>query len=188
MWPARTDLLPTTGAANRLDNTTPSPAQAFPHHFDQQLISPITTPLSPPPVSRGPKLKSQNSHSRLRSGSGLAFHTNQAAFRRFTDYNSDGSVPSRLAHAGMSRVDVDSSAEDLLARTVSHGYKASVSSSKVLLEFFDSAVITLALTNPATEQRLRKLTETNHGAADEEFLRKVGFTVSAHPYRQGRPC
>ncbi|KZL87459.1 k+-channel erg-like protein [Colletotrichum incanum] len=48
-----------------------------------------TMTFSPPATPRGPR--PNNMSFRLRSNSGLSLHTNEDAFRRYTDYNPDGS-------------------------------------------------------------------------------------------------
>lgn len=163
------------GGFNKRENIKPNTVRVLPYPFDRQSSNPLITQLSPPPVSKAGTLKSQDSHSRLRSDSGLAFHTNQAAFRQYTDYNPDGSLPSRPRHErGVSSLSEISSPGDLSGTETTVEDKAPVPK-KQLPRFFEPAVINLAFANPTTEQKLRKFAESRHGGADLEFLQKVGL-------------
>lgn len=180
--PARSDTadsLPTLrDDLSNIDSNRSSPKLAMPHLFERQCSNPILTALSPPPPSRTAQLQHRKSHLRLRSDSGLALHTNQAAFRHYTDYNSDGSLPIRPCRARGLSFDGNSSIEDFsLSRQPSKELKGFVSNGKVLPDFFEPAVIELVFSNPATIKRLRKFAETRHGESDIDFLLKVGSSV-----------
>lgn len=193
MLPTRTDSPDSRGTlrddmSSGQDSATPTPTPILilPNPFERQSSNPTTTLRSP---ARGPsptKLRSQkSSHLRLRSDSGLGFHTNPAAFRQYTDYNQDGSVPSRPCRARSPSPDGDSSVEDFcLAPRLSTQVRRPDRGSRLLPDFSDPAVIKLVCSNPATVQRLHKFAQRRSGAADIEFLLKVGF-FPRYPALQG---
>ncbi|KAK4033815.1 hypothetical protein C8A01DRAFT_39701, partial [Parachaetomium inaequale] len=178
MMPMRSltaDSLPTLrDDLSRMESNKSTPVLVLPHRFDRQWSNATMTALSPPPGSKSTQPRRQKSHLRLRSDSGLALHTNQPAFRQYTHYNSDGTVPTRPGPARALSFDDNSSVEEL---SLGHRFDAElrglVSNGRVLPDFFEPAVIKLAFSNPATVQRLRAFAETRHGGSDIDFLLKV---------------
>lgn len=191
MMPARSDTadsLPTLrDDLSIIESNKLNSSLAMPHRFERQCSNPIVTALSPPPPSRTTQPQHRKSHLRLRSDSGLSLHTNQPAFRHYTDYNQDGSRPVRPCRARGLSFDGFSSLEDFsLSRQPSKELKGFVSNGKVLPDFFEPAVFELVLSNPATGKRLRKFAETRHGESDIDFLLKVGSSV--HTPTMKPPC
>ncbi len=214
MMPSRSDTadtLPTLsdepGAVN--DNRS-NHAVAVPRRFDRQWSNPIMTALSPPhsvqpiqpvqpvpPVQSAqpvqlvrtvqPQPKRKKSHARLRSDSGLALHPNQAVFRQYADYKSDGSLQIRPYRSRAMSYDATSSVEDFVLEeeaTIEEP-KGFVFKDRVLPNFFEPSVIELAFSDPATGQRLRKFAETRQSTPDIDFLLKVSAPVSASLPRYG---
>lgn len=147
----------------------------LPYRFGPPPADPSTTTvLSPPPARRSPKLRANNLHLRLRSDSGLALHTNQAALRQYTDYTSNGSprpTDTRgrpLSYDAVSNVDTIS-----LGNGRSLEIKEPARHSRPLPNFFGSEAIKMAFSNPTTGQRLCQFARSRHCAADVEFLLKV---------------
>jgi hypothetical protein len=177
------DSLPTLrDDLSKIDSNRSTPNLTMPPRFDRQCSNPIVTALSPPPPSRTTQPQHKKSHLRLRSDSGLALQTNQVAFRHYTDYSSDGSLPVRPCRARAQSFDGNSSLEELsLSRQPSKELKGFISNGKVLPDFFEPGVIELVLSNPATGKRLRTFAETRHGESDIDFLLKVGSSVFAPP-------
>lgn len=194
MMPTRSDTadtLPTlSDESGTIDDNRPNHALAVPHRFDRQWSNPIVTALSPPhgvkpvqPVQPirtvQPQPRRKKSHLRLRSDSGLALHTNQAAFRQYTEYKSDGSLPGRTYRSRALSYDANSSVEDfaLEEEPTIEEPKGFVFEDRVLPDFFEPSVIELAFSDSATGQRLRKFAETRQGEPDIEFLLKVSSPV-----------
>ncbi|KAK4450760.1 hypothetical protein QBC34DRAFT_296629 [Podospora aff. communis PSN243] len=147
----------------------------FPYRFDQMAADPSTTTtiLSPPPTRRSPKPRAKNLHLRLRSDSGLALHTNQLAFRQYTNYSSNGSPLSGDTLKRPASYDATSTADTI---TLGNGRNPDVTEArqnKPLPSFFDPEVIKMAFSNPTTGQRLCQFAKSRRCAADVEFLLKV---------------
>lgn len=168
--------------AGEVESNRSASALVLPHRFNRQWSSPTVTPLSPPPVSNGARPQRKKSHLRLGSDSGLALHTNKAAFRQYTSYNPDGSVPNRPCCARTLSADGNSSVEDLsLGSKSGTELRGFLSNGRLLPDFFETAVVKLAFSNQTTSQRLRKFAETRYGRSDIEFLLKVSsFTPITH--------
>ncbi|KAK4226746.1 hypothetical protein QBC38DRAFT_219264 [Podospora fimiseda] len=135
-----------------------------------------TTALSPPPTASNapPLTQSKNIHLRLRSDSGLSLHTNQPAFRQYTDYNSDGSLRSKYSYARSQSLRGSSSSDNVRwAFKKTPVVKQTFGPRKTLPDFFDPAVIKLVFANPTTSQRLCRFASSRSSAADMEFLLKV---------------
>ncbi|KAL2133387.1 hypothetical protein VTI74DRAFT_2475 [Chaetomium olivicolor] len=178
MMPARTNTadssLTLRDDLSKVESNTSTQTPALPWRFDRQQSNPVITALAPRPASTQ-QLPRKKSHLRLRSESGLALHTNQGAFRQYTDYNPDGSLPSRPSPPVRTlSYDGNSSVEDFdIGRHRSTELKGFISHGRVLPDFFEPAVIKLAFTNPSTAQRLRRFAETRHSTSDIDFLMKV---------------
>ncbi|KAK3987563.1 hypothetical protein QBC44DRAFT_294744 [Cladorrhinum sp. PSN332] len=147
----------------------------LPFRNEPRWSNPNATALSPPPpTSNPPPVQSKSAHLRLRSDSGLSLHTNQSAFRQYTDYNSDGSMRSRSSHTRSQSLNGSSSSDNLrLASKQTSMIKETFGLPKTLPDFFDQAVIKLAFANPTTSQRLCRFASGRNSAADMEFLLKV---------------
>lgn len=148
-----------------------------------------TTALSPPPTPlTESSLSSSTSRSeklsvKLRSNSGLAHHTNQAAFRRYTDYNRDGSTNSPISPSftyGGQRL-----ASPVLVSAGTSGAKASsterlaesfITSETPLLDLFHRDVLQLLLQQPTAGERLCRFAQTRGGRVNADFLLKVHLT------------
>lgn len=181
---------------NNVDSSRSTPIQVSPHAFERQWSNPFLTALSPPPVGKAsqrqplspppppPQLQPQHktSHFRLRSDSGFALHTNHTAFRQYTGYNPDGSLPSRPGTSRALSFEEYSSEEEFPAplrpNTKLNGL---LSHGTVLPDFFEPNLIKLAFSNPETGQRLRKFAETRHGGAGIDFLLKVSLPACRCP-------
>ncbi|KAK0643421.1 hypothetical protein B0T16DRAFT_512645 [Cercophora newfieldiana] len=148
----------------------------LPYRFGPPPADPsATTVLSPPPVRRSPKLsRANNLHLRLRSDSGLALHTNQAALRQYTDYTSNGSPRSTGTRGRPLSYDAASTIDTI---SVGNGrsleLKESTRQNKPLPNFFGPEAIKMAFSDPTTGQRLCQFAKSRHCAADVEFLIKV---------------
>jgi hypothetical protein len=166
------------------------PVQPLPHQFDRQSSNPIITALSPPPLSRATSRR-KNSQQRLRSDSGLGLHTNQSGFRQHTEYSLHGSTPALPFRSRALSIDDNSSVEDFsLGHVPNIELQGFGSNGRVLLDFFEPAVIRLAFSNLATVQRLRRFAETRHGGSDIDFLLKVSQSQSQsqpHPITAPHP-
>ncbi|KAK3940262.1 hypothetical protein QBC46DRAFT_313963 [Diplogelasinospora grovesii] len=143
-----------------------------------------TTPLSPPPIPGSSWVPPEKRHIRLRSDSGLALHTNQSAFRQYTDYGSDGSIrpASRstrpLSLDGIStfeRLSIGSrgSADIRVEFKDPFSLPAPSLPGSPLPRFFDSDVIKMAFSNPETALRMCRFAQGRNCGADMEFLLKV---------------
>ncbi|KAK4641088.1 hypothetical protein QC761_609250 [Podospora bellae-mahoneyi] len=135
------------------------------------------TALSPPPAFKPPQPQS-TSHvpSRLRSDSGLSLHTNQAAFRQYTDYGSDGSVRSISSRTQAGSPTEGGSVDDApIGPKPSIILKDSILQAKLLPNFFDPAVIKLAFSNPTTGHKLCRYAARKGGpsASYMDFLIRV---------------
>ncbi|KAK4199983.1 hypothetical protein QBC40DRAFT_77074 [Triangularia verruculosa] len=144
---------------------------------DPRSSVPNATALSPPPASKPPQPQ-QNScvPSRLRSDSGLSLHTNQAAFRQYTDYNSDGSVRSGSSHTKAGSSTEAGSLDNVpIGPKPSIALKDTILQAKLLPNFFDPAVIKLAFSNPTTGHKLCRYAASKGGAVANQmdFLIRV---------------
>ncbi|EAQ87759.1 hypothetical protein CHGG_04378 [Chaetomium globosum CBS 148.51] len=170
------DSLPTLGDnLNRVSrNSKSNPVLVLPQQYERQWSNPIMTALSPPPSSKPAQPQRKNSHHRLRSDSGLALHTNQAAFRQRKNSNSAGPVSTRHLPARALSFDSNSSVEEFaLGRSFSPELGGFVSNGRVIPDFFEPAVVKLAFSNKETVRRLCAFAETRHDGSDIDFLRKV---------------
>ncbi|KAK1755841.1 putative Phototropin [Echria macrotheca] len=131
-----------------------------------------TTFRSPPPDSRPSKPQKDTIQVQLRSGSGLSFHTNRAAFRHYTDYNKDGTLRLAGKRARSSGFD-PLSADTLPTRDRSLEPKRHRPETKPLPDFFDPDVMKMAFSDPVTGRRLYHFAKSRHRAADVLFLVKV---------------
>lgn len=151
----------------------------LPFRDEPRWSNPNATALSPPPpasaASTAPPFQSKGLHLRLRSDSGLSLHTNQSAFRQYTDYNSDGSVRSRSSPTRPHSLTESSSKDNfrMVSKPFCSASKDIIPPPKNLPDFFDPAMIKLAFSNPTTGQRLCQFARTRNSAADMEFLLKV---------------
>ncbi|KAK4465861.1 hypothetical protein QBC42DRAFT_217879 [Cladorrhinum samala] len=164
----------------RRSSIHPNAVLVLPFRNESRWSNPNATALRPPPLastaSTAPPLQSKGLHLRLRSDSGLSLHTNQSAFRQYTDYNSDGSWGSRYSPTRSHSLTKSCSTDNF--RLVSKPFSNSASKDiiappKTLPDFFDPAIIKLAFSNPATGQRLCQFARTRNSGADMEFLLKV---------------
>jgi len=151
-----------------------NPVLVLPHRLGTATCEVNTTPLSPPPIPSigSPGTKTEKIHVRLRSDSGLSFHTNQSAFRQYTDYNSDGSPrsPSYFNRPlSFDRASSPSVAE--AAPTI--GSRCSFRQLEPLPDFYSSEAIALAFSDATISQRLCQFAQSRNCAADMEFLMKV---------------
>lgn len=161
------------------DNSSTSPRQV---NRERHGSSPMITILSPPPAkSAEPQ---QKIPTRLRSDSGLALHTNPAAFRQYTEHNDDGSLPekgtSRRRMGAMSATSsVKSCSPSLSPETALRGY---VSNDRILPDFFEPAIVRLAFSDPSTVRRLRAFAEKiRYGGPDLDFLQHVCASPTCLP-------
>lgn len=152
-------------------------ALILPYRLSARTSDLNTTALSPPPAAPGsPRL--QKTHLRLRSDSGLALHTNQAAFRQYTDYNSDGSPRTSSLQKRPLSYDAASNVDSISLGTSIHvDFVHSPHQMKQIPRFFGRDVIQAAFAHPTTGQRLCQFAKGTHSAADMEFLLKVCSTL-----------
>ncbi|KAK0744824.1 hypothetical protein B0T21DRAFT_380955 [Apiosordaria backusii] len=147
------------------------------------------TALSPPPASKAPQIQQSGCvPSRLRSDSGLSLHTNQAAFRQYTDYNSDGSVRSRSSHTKVRSSNEGGSIDDTsVGPKPSVVFKDAILQAKLLPNFFEPAVVKLAFSNPTTGHKLCRYAARKGGISAnhmnflirvDEYFRAFGNTTS----------
>ncbi|KAK4188767.1 hypothetical protein QBC35DRAFT_381861 [Podospora australis] len=168
-----------------------TPVLTLPYPNDQRSsLTNITTALSPPPTKASPpqslphttQFRTQQQQQqqpsghgtrvRLRSDSGLSFHTNQAAFRQYTDYSSDGSVRSHSSRTSPNSIEVGS-IDTAVSLSPKPNLNEALIQAKLLPDFFDPAVIKLAFSNPTIGHRLCQFAKGRDSAADMEFLVKV---------------
>jgi len=150
-----------------------SPVILLPCRFSPKIDLKPASPSPPPYITPSPRAKSQNVHIRLRSDSGLALHTNQQAFRQYTDYNSDGSLrttPSYrpLSFDGTSNVDTLS-----LGNGWSKDSREYDPHTRPLPDFFDRDVALRALYDPAVSSKLHSFAQGRRCFSDLQFLQKV---------------
>ncbi|KAK4103418.1 hypothetical protein N658DRAFT_505119 [Parathielavia hyrcaniae] len=156
----------------KMDSNPSTPVVVWRNPFDRQGSNALSTALAPPP---GPKpLPKRKSNFRLRSDSGLALHTNQAAFRNYTEYNPDGSISTRPSRSRHPSFDDSSSVEEFIrGHHITAEPKGLVTNGKVLPDLFEPAVFKLALSNRETAQRFRAFAQTRGCGSDIDFLLKV---------------
>lgn len=155
-------------------NNESNPVMVLPQRYDRQWSNPIMTALSPPPGFKPAQPQRKGSHNRLRSDSGLALNTSQAAYRQHAHSSSTGRASRRPSLARALSFDSDSSVEDFsLSHSLSPELDGFVSNGKILPDFFEPAVVKLAFSNKGTVRRLCAFAETRHDGSDIDFLRKV---------------
>ncbi|KAK3323742.1 hypothetical protein B0T19DRAFT_212893 [Cercophora scortea] len=159
---------------NRRNSLQANPVLVLPYRIDPRTGDMKSAAPPSPATSGSSRSHPEKLHIPLRSDSGLALHTNQSAFRQYTDYNSDGSLRSPghrkrpLSYDGISSID-----------TLSLGNRSCEESrdqpqpSQSIPDFFDRDVINMAFGNPTTEQKIYKFAQGRHCAGDVEFLSKV---------------
>jgi phototropin len=172
------DSLSTLGEDwSRRESVQSNPVLVLPYRYDPRTSDLNATALSPPPAPGSPKAQQPHKlHLRLRSDSGLDLHTNKAAFRQYTDYNSDGSLRSQTSRArplsfdGVSNIDTIS-----IGKRCSADLREPLHQNRPIPNFFGREVIKMAFCDPTTGQRLCQFAQSRHSAADVEFLLKVGI-------------
>ncbi|OLN97640.1 Blue-light-activated histidine kinase 1-like protein 1 [Colletotrichum chlorophyti] len=108
---------------------------------------------------------------RLRSNSGLSLHTNEEAFRRYTDYNPDGSPRSPTFGSGMwSSLDGVSTS---LRRSFGPPVMEVEAETLPIPDFLGREVFQMILGNTAISQRLHHFAHKRGCGSDIEFLLKV---------------
>ncbi|KAH8900287.1 hypothetical protein GQ53DRAFT_214785 [Thozetella sp. PMI_491] len=136
-----------------------------------------STCLSPPPTPKRPTHRPRLSLG-LRSNTGLTLHTNQAAFRQYTDYGSDGAMRSPMTpmNPRLYPEFLDSAEAPVSKRSSTSFFFGDVTPphSPPISDFFDQEVVQMVLHNPATAQRLCKFAQGMKRAGNMEFLVKVG--------------
>ena len=101
-------------------------------------------------------------------------HTNQAAFRQYTDYNSDGSLRTSSLRKRPLSYDAASNVDSISLGTSIHvDFVRSPHQMKPIPGFFDPELIRIAFAHPFVGPRLRQFAKGTHCAADMEFLVKV---------------
>ena len=148
----------------------PPPLGSF-SDLDLDVLKSFITP-PPTPFSEG---QSPRLSLRLRSNSGLSLHTNQAAFRQYTDYERDGSLrspdlPVNLrsypAFLQQNRPPTSSSLAE-----VAEERDESVQDSN--MDFFHKDVVRRVLHSPTMAQRLCKFAQSRYHDSSMDFLIKV---------------
>ncbi len=167
-------------AQSRRDNQTgvaagarPSSLQAPPtfESLNSVASSVERSAISPPPASvRSSGRKQENLLTRLRSNSGLSFHTNNSALRQYTDYNQDGSTK-------LSQFDPVEWRESAV---VGDGHRESrrvrdegSSPTPSVPDFFSREMVMMVLHNPTVSHRLWQFAQAKGGGENMEFLMKV---------------
>ncbi len=114
--------------------------------------------------------KQENLLTRLRSNSGLSFHTNNSALRQYTDYNQDGSTK-------LSQFDPVEWRESAV---VGDGHRESrrvrdegSSPTPSVPDFFSREMVMMVLHNPTVSHRLWQFAQAKGGGENMEFLMKV---------------
>lgn len=151
-------------------DTPPKPVLVLPYRSD-----PNTALLSPHSGSKS--IWPKKTRVRLRSDSGLSLHTNQSAFRQYTGYNPDGSVPSLPRHTPRRSGNGGSADVFTRATPTNAEFNEPASPGAMLPDFFDPVVIESALSNPEIQRRLREFAKDGLGAAHIEFLLKVSLSI-----------
>ncbi|KAL1838100.1 hypothetical protein VTJ49DRAFT_3031 [Mycothermus thermophilus] len=150
------------------DNSSTSPRPSERHGSN-----PFITVLSPPPAAKSVQTQHKTQF-RLRSDSGLALHTNPAAFRQYTAYNNDGSLSTRPCRGRTPSLDATGSVEEHSSGcSPERDVQGFSLNGRVLPDFFEPAVIRLAFSDPCIVRRLRAFAETRYGGPDIDFLQHV---------------
>ncbi|KAK1594104.1 uncharacterized protein LY79DRAFT_513059 [Colletotrichum navitas] len=128
-----------------------------------------TMMLSPPPTPRAsrPKKLSMN----LRSNSGLSLHTNENAFRQYTDYNPDGSPRSPTFGSGMwtSLNSVSTSLRRNFGPTVVEAQPEAWP----IPDFLGRELFQMVLNNATTSLRLFQFAQRSGYGPDVEYLLRI---------------
>ncbi len=147
-------------------------------------VVPPVRAIAASPIPRRPPLRSDRLYSRLRSNSGLALHTNEAALEQYINYQNSGPArpPSSTSAPQHDALYEEDGGADL-AETCSQSSRGDGSSTPgtglraciPFLDFLGQGVFQMSLDNPAISSRLLKYCE-DHGCEENlEFLMKVGW-------------
>ncbi|KAJ0159247.1 Blue-light-activated histidine kinase 1 [Colletotrichum tanaceti] len=145
---------------------TNSPTTACPLPVPTMTFSP---PASPRGVGRTTKMPM-----RLRSNSGLSLHTNEDAFRRYTDYNPDGSPRSPTFGTGLW------SSLDGVSTNLRRGYfapppvmEAEPETKLPIPDFLGREVFQMILGNGPASLRFFRFAQRRGSGPDVEFLLRI---------------
>jgi phototropin len=172
---SREPLTPPFGdAARRRSSPILPTSPSFPS-LNVAVATPKPFIISPPPTPRSPRPRAGNLSRRLRSNSGLSFHTNQEALRQYTDYNPDGSPKTPSFAPVLWQSDTMNSIDSMTA-----GYRNSMgmngnasTPSLPIPDFFGRDVFQMVLSNPTTAHRLLKFAQSRGSGESMEYLLKV---------------
>ncbi|EFQ36022.1 hypothetical protein CGRA01v4_08414 [Colletotrichum graminicola] len=125
--------------------------------------------LSPPPTPRGSRPKKLSM--KLRSNSGLSLHTNEDAFRQYTDYNPDGSPRSPTFGSNMwtSLNGVSTSLRRNFGPTVVEPQPEVWP----VPDFLGRELFQMVLNNATTSQRLFQFAQRSGYGPDVEYLLRI---------------
>ncbi|GJD00576.1 K+-channel erg-like protein [Colletotrichum higginsianum IMI 349063] len=128
-----------------------------------------TMTLSPPASPRA--ARTSKMPMRLRSNSGLSLHTNEDAFRRYTDYNPDGSPRSPTFGTGLwSSLDGVSTS---LRRSFAPPVMEVEPETLPIPDFLGREVFQMILGNTAASQRFFHFAQSRGSGPDVEFLLRI---------------
>ncbi|KAI8281902.1 hypothetical protein K4K56_011538 [Colletotrichum sp. SAR 10_98] len=140
---------------------TPPPSSCLP--VPTMTFSPPATPRSVRPSKMS---------LRLRSNSGLTLHTNEDAFRRYTDYNPDGSPRSPTFGPG-TWTSLDSISTSLRRSFGPPVMEAEPTETLPIPDFLGREVFQMILGNAQTSQRFFHFASSRGSGPDIEFLLRV---------------
>ncbi|KDN63410.1 hypothetical protein CSUB01_11578 [Colletotrichum sublineola] len=143
-----------------------------PHSKQSPTSSSLPVPtmtISPPPTPQSSRPK--NPSMKMRSNSGLSLHTNEAAFRQYTDYNPDGSPRSPTFGPR-----IWSSLDGVSTRLRRHfGPTVVEAQSEVwpIPDFLGHELFQMVLGNATASQRLFQFAQLSGCGPDVEFLLRI---------------
>ncbi|RYP07368.1 hypothetical protein DL765_009179 [Monosporascus sp. GIB2] len=155
--------------------------------------SPLAAVPSPPSITPSPTSQTSRHHPfrsdrlclRLRSNSGLTFHTNEAVLDRYINYPDSGYTQSFTSNSPtQSEALYEDEASDVTESFLEspHGdgaWSADDPWSRLpFMDFMGQDAFQMALDNPAISRQLSEYCENQGCEEDVEFLMKVGQTVS----------
>ncbi|KAF9872369.1 hypothetical protein CkaCkLH20_10196 [Colletotrichum karsti] len=129
-----------------------------------------TMTFSPPATPRS--IRPAKASLRLRSNSGLTLHTNEEAFRRYTDYNPDGSPRSPTFGPGMWS-SLDSVSTSLRRSFAPPVMEVEPTETLPIPDFLGREVFEMILGNAQTSQRFFQFAQNRGCGSDIEFLLRV---------------
>lgn len=156
----------------------------LPTNFNYMDAAPsVPRVLSPPPTPRSPPPRPDRLSLRLRSNSGLRMHTNDAALRQYTDYESGAQYSPRKTHYAGSLIEHrHENIDDVLSpRSTRPGSRQSMpyapgglTTALPFLDFLGKEAFQMAMECPSIARHMMKYCEDQGCEENVDFLMKVG--------------